>query len=179
MSETKSVEEIALEAAEKAHPFSDGERVTFYNIVLSAIQTALAPLQSELERERMCHAACGVIANSNTEKSLAENRQMLPEYLSASVQDCIRAAEREIAYRDRAESSEYNFGVQVDVTNYLCARLAAAEAALKAVINSTHFGNAYDIAQDYFHPPIAKPNDPQRQPHQTAIRGAPEGYRGA
>lgn len=65
-------------------------------------------LLNELERERMCHAACGVIVKSNTPEALAKVRDIHPDYLSASVRDCIEAVEREIALRDeRDEAREY------------------------------------------------------------------------
>ncbi len=59
-----------------------------------------AKLREALERERMRHAACGVIALSNTRESLDKAKDMKPEYLSASVADCIKAAEREIKLRE-------------------------------------------------------------------------------
>lgn len=69
-----------------------------------AIAEGVCPtLLAELERERMCHAACGVIAMSNTPETLARNRDMHADYLSGSVQDCIKAAEREIALRKAIE----------------------------------------------------------------------------
>ena len=75
-------------------------------LVAEKLKALTENAEKELERERMCHAACGVIALSNTRESLAKNRKMLPEYLSASVQDCIRMAEREIKLRERAENAE-------------------------------------------------------------------------
>ena len=53
-------------------------------------------LREELENERMRHAACGVIAMSNTRESLKRATEIHSDYLSASVQDCIRSVTREI-----------------------------------------------------------------------------------
>ena len=55
--------------------------------------------KNELYRMQMQLAACSVIALSNTEKSLAENSVMLPEYKCAAVQDVIDAVQRELDLR--------------------------------------------------------------------------------
>ncbi len=70
------------------------------------LTTVAQGLMEELEIERMRHAACGVIAMSNTRKSLDNNKQMKPEYMSASVQDCIDAAEREIKLLEALEEAK-------------------------------------------------------------------------
>ena len=106
---TNSAEQVAQEATREFlgayHPSHEEERLELFKIILSAINRAIAEKDAELERERMCHAACGVIAMSNTPESLAKNREMLPEYLSGSVQDCIKAAEREILLRQQLEQA--------------------------------------------------------------------------
>ena len=62
---------------------------------------------AELERERMCHAGCGVIAGANTQESLERvSKGIHQDYLSASVQECIRAARREIDLRERIAKLE-------------------------------------------------------------------------
>lgn len=82
-------------ACEKCEPIINNI-VTEYKECYSELSEKLKAAEADLERERMCHTACGVIALSNTPESLEKNRKMHYEYLSASVQDCIRMAEREI-----------------------------------------------------------------------------------
>ena len=66
----------------------------------------LSRLEQELETERMRLAACGVIALSNTADSAINARDMLPEYWSASAQDCASAVDREMDYRSRLAVTE-------------------------------------------------------------------------
>lgn len=100
----KTIDQLSREASRQIM----GLRVNIEATIADALREHEKELQAELERERMCHAACGVIAISNTPESLARNREMLPEYLSASVEDCIRAAEREIALKaDKARIRDY------------------------------------------------------------------------
>lgn len=62
-------------------------------------------LKKAFDRESLCHAGCGVIANANTETSLAEvTKGIHPDYLSASLQDCIRAVKREIELRSERDT---------------------------------------------------------------------------
>ena len=65
-----------------------------------------ALLEQELETERMRLAACGVIALANTSNSAIQARDMLPEYWSASAQDCASAVDREMGYRSRLAMAE-------------------------------------------------------------------------
>lgn len=58
-------------------------------------------LTAELETERMRLAACGVVAMANTRESAEKQRQMLPEYMSASCQDVMRAVDAEMDYREQ------------------------------------------------------------------------------
>lgn len=60
-------------------------------------------LQAENERLRMQLAACGVVAMSNTPETAAKNRDMHPDYMSASCQDVMRAVDSEMANRADAE----------------------------------------------------------------------------
>ena len=71
---------------------------------IEALQARVVELGDELERERICHAACGVIALSNTPESAATMRQMKDEYRSASVQDVCNAVDREMALRVERDS---------------------------------------------------------------------------
>jgi hypothetical protein len=55
--------------------------------------------RSELERERMRLAACGVVAMANTPESAAKARDMHPDYRSASCDDVARMVDRQMQYR--------------------------------------------------------------------------------
>ena len=104
---------------------------------IEALQARVVELGDELERERICHAACGVIALSNTPESAATMRQMKDEYRSASVQDVCNAVDREMALRVERDS--------------LAAELAAARAVIKrvqriALIDPPHTGQMLEIA---------------------------------
>lgn len=66
---------------------------------LEKLEAKNARLQDELERERMRLAACGVVALSNTPESAAKQRDMHPDYMSASCQDVMRAVDREMEHR--------------------------------------------------------------------------------
>ena len=99
----------ARESAPEAESFVTDRQAAAYSPLgpyLDQLERDNAELRRKLEREQMCHAACGVIATSNTPESLAHNRQMHTDYLSASVQECIRAAEREIELRRKLEEIE-------------------------------------------------------------------------
>lgn len=65
-----------------------------------------AALRTELERERLRLAVCGVIAMSNTEESVHKNREMNAEYWSASAADVAAAVDREMALRARVAELE-------------------------------------------------------------------------
>lgn len=57
-------------------------------------------LRAEVEKLRVQLAGCGVIAMSNTRESLRQQtKDISPKYMCASIDDCIKAAEREIALR--------------------------------------------------------------------------------
>ena len=73
---------------------------------LATLREKAARLEHELETERMRLAACGVIARANTENSAIQARDMLPEYRSASAQDCADAVDREMDYRSRLAVTE-------------------------------------------------------------------------
>lgn len=60
--------------------------------------------RSELERERMRLAACGVVAMADTPESAVEAREMHPDYRSASCDDVARMVDALIeARRNEAE----------------------------------------------------------------------------
>lgn len=73
---------------------------------LATLREKAARLEHELEVERMRLAACGVIAMANTVDAAAKARDMLPEYWSASAQDCASAVDREMDYRSRLAVTE-------------------------------------------------------------------------
>jgi hypothetical protein len=73
---------------------------------LATLREKAAQLEHELETERMRLVACGVIALSNTADSAINARDMLPEYWSASAQDCASAVDREMDYRSRLTVTE-------------------------------------------------------------------------
>ena len=56
-------------------------------------------LRSELERERMRLAACGVVALANTPESATKARDMHPDYRSASCDDVARMVDLQMQYR--------------------------------------------------------------------------------
>ena len=55
--------------------------------------------RAEVERQTLRLAACGVVANANTETSAVHAREMHPDYYSASVADVARAVDREMTLR--------------------------------------------------------------------------------
>lgn len=69
-------------------------------------------LQAEAERLRMQLAACGVVAMSNTPETAAKNREMHPDYMSASCQDVMRIVDSEMA--NRADAERWRFGLTVN-----------------------------------------------------------------
>jgi len=73
---------------------------------LATLREKAAQLEHELETECMRLVACGVIALSNTADSAINSRDMLPEYWSASAQDCASAVDREMDYRSRLAVTE-------------------------------------------------------------------------
>ena len=85
------------------------EVADLYSITAAEIEAKdarIKELEAELERERIRLAACGVIAMANTVDSAAKARDMLPEYWSASAQDCASAVDREMDYRSRLAVTE-------------------------------------------------------------------------
>lgn len=104
-------EELEVELSHRNRPL-EHDNYTLTQKILS--------LETDLERERICHAGCGVIAMCNTEKSLALNRKMHSDYMSASMQDCIKAAEREIALI--ADVQRLNIELALSQKDYKSAR---------------------------------------------------------
>jgi hypothetical protein len=70
------------------------------------LQAHNAELQAELERERMRLAACGVVAMADTPASAAKERDMHPDYRSASCDDVARRVDECIAMRARIAELE-------------------------------------------------------------------------
>jgi len=65
--------------------------------------TGLKGLRDQLEVERMCLAAIGVVACADTESSRIEARKMLPEYRSASLVDVERRVDECISLRKQRD----------------------------------------------------------------------------
>lgn len=110
------------------------------NAILSLIDR-LKKAESELERERIRLAACGVVAMADTPESAAEAREMRDEYRSASCDDVARRvdecmtlrAERDALARDAERYRwirEHRIGVK-------WCELYAGGPALDEVIDST------------------------------------------
>lgn len=74
--------------------------------VITDNSKVIATLEAENERLRMQLAACGVVALSNTPETAAAQRQMHPDYMSASCQDVMRAVDREMELRERVAELE-------------------------------------------------------------------------
>ena len=75
-------------------------------MVIADLKKENAELNERLERERMCHAGCGVIALSNTRESLdAQLTTIHPDYMSASMRDAIACVEREISRREERDDA--------------------------------------------------------------------------
>ena len=72
-----------------------------------ALQYEIHRLTEELDDERMRHAACGVVALSNTPETAAKARDMLPKYRSASVKEVERAVDAEMKYREDHKRLEW------------------------------------------------------------------------
>ena len=84
--------------------------------------------REELETTRMRLAACGVIALANTPKSAARQRDMLPEYRSASLHCVMGAVDREMGLRAEVERLRKANEELYNGTMRQAIRLAATEA---------------------------------------------------
>lgn len=60
-------------------------------------------LQDEVERLQMQLVACGVVAMANTRETATKQRDMHPDYMSASCQDVMAAVDREMALREERD----------------------------------------------------------------------------
>ena len=90
-------------AALNGYGWGDHAAVEKWTATLRAALAQRTVSAEELERERICHAACGVIANSNTRESFERNR--LPEgspYRSDSYVAVERCVWREMLMRGAA-----------------------------------------------------------------------------
>jgi hypothetical protein len=70
---------------------------------IKALEKERDELRTEVERERIRLAACGVVALSNTPASAEKARKMLPEYESASCNDVALAIDKQMALREEVE----------------------------------------------------------------------------
>lgn len=92
-------------------------------------------LTAELETERMRLAACGVVALANTEQSAAKEREMLPEYRSASLADVERAVDREMQLRaERDDLRRQLAGAEQTISDL--------QDALRTAVNAATGGDA-------------------------------------
>jgi hypothetical protein len=88
--------------ANTGEPCCDGASVP--SSVVERLLAENVKLRDELERERVRLAACGVLAQSNTNESLARNTMKAGDYgHSASADDVTAAVAREIYHREKAE----------------------------------------------------------------------------
>jgi hypothetical protein len=60
-------------------------------------------LKTEVERLQIQLAACGVVAMTNTRETATKQRDMHPDYMSASCQDVMAAVDREMALREERD----------------------------------------------------------------------------
>jgi hypothetical protein len=81
------------------------------------LELKLAEFEERWREQELYHAACGVIVNANTPKSLAMVTDGWPSsFDSGSMQDCIKAVKREIALRDELKSTNDRInGLQVEL----------------------------------------------------------------
>lgn len=70
---------------------------------LAVVKRERDEARADLGIERMRLAACGVIALANTPESAARDRDILPQYRSASSDDVARAVDREMLLRAEVE----------------------------------------------------------------------------
>ncbi|WP_223528351.1 hypothetical protein [Pseudomonas sp. A-RE-23] len=90
---------------------------TLAQFYAAANPAAILALISDGERLRMQLVACGVVASSNTRETAERQRDMHPDYMSASCQEVIRAVDREMDLREerdqlRAEVAGLKTGYQ-------------------------------------------------------------------
>jgi len=71
--------------------------------IITEKDAAVEQLKAELEKERMRLVACGVIAMSNTTRTLNEAIDMHDDYKSASARDVERAVRTEIRQREEIQ----------------------------------------------------------------------------
>jgi len=82
----------------------DGKFVLYRDY--ESLRQQLKSSEKELEHQRMRLAACGVVALANTRESAAKQREMLPEYWSASCADICAAIDREMDLREQLEAAK-------------------------------------------------------------------------
>jgi hypothetical protein len=72
----------------------------------AALAAEVESLKTQLERERMRLAACGVVAVSDTQESAARNRDMHADYKSASCDDVARRVDECMTLRSQLAASQ-------------------------------------------------------------------------
>jgi hypothetical protein len=111
---------------------SEREANTILTAEVELLRARIAELQAELERERMRLAACGVVAMADTPASAAKERDMHPDYLSASCDDVARRVDECIAMRARIAELEGQIDRQAESIRFHTRRADSMHAALKA-----------------------------------------------
>lgn len=104
----------------------------------------VAALRAEVERMTMQAAACMTAAFQNTRDSAKERIGRDNPYWTQAYQDVCDAVDREIEWRERAQSSEHNFGIEHDRAESAERRLAVAVGALRLLRNHSSV-NAHQI----------------------------------
>lgn len=74
----------------------------------AALVGEVESLKTQLERERMRLAACGVVAMSDTQESAARNRDMHADYKSASCDEVARRVDECMTLRTQLAAREAN-----------------------------------------------------------------------
>lgn len=85
------------------HPGPCPDREAKARFLCAVTPAAIRALISENERLRMQLVACGVVASSNTRETAERQRDMHPDYMSASCQEVIHAVDREMDLREERD----------------------------------------------------------------------------
>jgi hypothetical protein len=91
-------------------------------------------LEAECDLLRMQAAACMTATLQNTRESAKQRIGRDNQYWTQAYQDVCDAVDREIEWRERAQSSEHNFGIEHERAESAERRLAVAVGALKDLI---------------------------------------------
>jgi len=115
----------------------------------SDIAAELAWRDAEIERLRMQLAACGVVAMANTSETADKQRDMHPDYMSASCQDVMDAVDREMSLRKEREQ--------------LKAYLSTYQAAMNKIDDWFEYGNESRADRCRVHKILSELTDQLRQ----------------